>query len=287
MYAESITTKERKTKSSSFTHNQTPNDMNVGYEEMLSQREAGLLRVFLKLSNINPRLDCYEKYRINDTDRLAYGHEECLILDGLWKPKPIPDDLYTATKYNNDLAWIIMSSKNTGSQLHFDPDHMGAWNLLLTGQKWWAIVPYEANVDDFTCISDCSHPDWEDGSNAYPWFQHILPQLKDTRFYGKKVIQFIQRPGEVLYLPNKMPHTILNLEDNVALTENYLFNDGLTELTRSISLDLIRNHLPEWNESLAYRILYNGMQVNSLDRKKMRMTYETMESISRKFDDVC
>ena len=32
-----------------------------------------------------------------------------------------------------------------GSQLHIDPDHMGAWNLLLTGQKWRVVFPYEVN----------------------------------------------------------------------------------------------------------------------------------------------
>ncbi len=29
-----------------------------------------------------------------------------------------------------------------GSQLHVDPDLMGAWNMLLTGRKWWAVLPY-------------------------------------------------------------------------------------------------------------------------------------------------
>jgi len=28
--------------------------------------------------------------------------------------KNIADDLYAATKYDNDLAWIIMSAQNTG-----------------------------------------------------------------------------------------------------------------------------------------------------------------------------
>ena len=52
---------------------------------------------------------------------------------------------------------------------------------------------FKANVDDFTCISDCSHPDWEDGSNAYPWFQHVLPQLKDIRldFTPKELYSYV------------------------------------------------------------------------------------------------
>ena len=72
-----------------------------------------------------------------------------MVLDGLWKPKPIPSDLYGPAQYNTDLAWIILSEKvvinhlkidikvesfkASGSNLHQDPDLMGAWNLLLIG----------------------------------------------------------------------------------------------------------------------------------------------------------
>ena len=76
-----------------------------------------------------------------------------MVLDGLWKPNPIPSDLYGPAQYNNDLGWIILSEKvkninrqnidmtlridvsfkASGSNLHQDPDLMGAWNLLLIG----------------------------------------------------------------------------------------------------------------------------------------------------------
>ena len=34
-----------------------------------------------------------------------------MVLDGLWKPKPIPPDLYGPAQYKNDLGWIILSEK--------------------------------------------------------------------------------------------------------------------------------------------------------------------------------
>ncbi|XP_023337022.1 uncharacterized protein LOC111708023 isoform X2 [Eurytemora carolleeae] len=120
----------------SFTHVKTPNDAHFLYKDLVKHRSRGDLRVFLKLSYLKSRLDCYQQYRIPGTLELLPGYEQCLVLDGLWKPPPMPDDLYAITKYNNDLAWIIMSSRNTGSQMHTDPDFMGAWNLLLTGRKW-------------------------------------------------------------------------------------------------------------------------------------------------------
>ena len=114
------------------------------------------------------------------------------VLDGLWKPPPMPLDLYSPTQYDNDLAWIILSSANSGSQVgawqcqychqsmdygpiwlvlfssslctlhtaevvfllcqvHQDPDLMGAWNLLLTGRKWWAVHPAPLNIRHVDC----------------------------------------------------------------------------------------------------------------------------------------
>ena len=81
---------------------------------------------------------------------------------------------------------------------------------------------------------------------------HILPQLRGKKYYGRTVMEYVQQPGEVrtsrpitelftdllqvLFLPNGMAHTIFNIDDNVALTENYLFPDTLPGLVRVIIL---------------------------------------------------
>ena len=36
-----------------------------------------------------------------------------MVLDGLWKPSPIPLDLYQPAKYPTDLGWIILSEEVT------------------------------------------------------------------------------------------------------------------------------------------------------------------------------
>ena len=46
-------------------------------------------------------------------------------------------------------------------------------------------------------------------------------------------MQFVQRPGEAVFLPSGMPHAVLNLRDSVAVTRNHLFVDALdSELHR-------------------------------------------------------
>ena len=47
------------------------------------------------------------------------------------------------------------------------------------------------------------------------------------QIYGQSVKEFVQHGGESLYLPHGYGHAILNIRDNVAVTENYLFVDSL------------------------------------------------------------
>ena len=104
------------------------------------------------------------------------------MLDGVWRPGPMPEDLYKLINFPNEVGWMISSAKNTGSQLHIDPNLMGAWNLLLTGRKWWVVIPSREQASHFSCDAACSHPMWKDQQgNAWPWFENVLPQIQDRR----------------------------------------------------------------------------------------------------------
>ena len=90
------------------------------------------MRAFVRLSSLVTDSDCYRAHLLPG-GALGPGHEACLVtslpcrarrrlllvqvLDGLWKPPPMPLDLYSPTQYDNDLAWIILSSANSGSQV--------------------------------------------------------------------------------------------------------------------------------------------------------------------------
>ena len=114
MHKASLATDEDAKISPSWTHIGTPNDANHTMAELLEMRAHNELRVFLKASSKKVNLDCYEKYRQEHTDLLKDGYESCLLLDGLWKPSPLPSDLYELTQYNNDIAWVIMSTSTSG-----------------------------------------------------------------------------------------------------------------------------------------------------------------------------
>ena len=45
--------------------------------------------------------------------------------------------------------------------------------------------------------------------------------------YGQTLVEAVQGPGEVIFLPHGLTHCVLNLHDNVALTENFLSISGI------------------------------------------------------------
>ena len=121
-----------------------------------------------------------------------------------------------------------------------------------------------------------------------------------------------QEPGDALYLPHGMPHAVYNLDDTVALTENYLFMgwqsvwlflgktslwqfhkallfcpDALPNLMRAVAEDdvrvsinisnwhyhQIRDWVPSWSEDKGIKTLY--MQVNCFGRPVLEATKGT------------
>ena len=47
------------------------------------------------------------------------------------------------------------------------------------------------------------------------------------QIYGQRLVEGIQGPGEAIFLPHGRVHSVLNIRDNVAVTENHLFVEGL------------------------------------------------------------
>ena len=60
-----------------------------------------------------------------------------------------------------------MSGEHTGSQLHTDPDLMGAWSLLMSGAKWWVIIPTELPLEEIDFPLDikiCAEPAFDESA---------------------------------------------------------------------------------------------------------------------------
>ena len=105
------------------------------------------------------------------------------------------------------------------------------------------------------------------------------------RFYGKTVFQVVQEPGDVLYLPHGFPHTVHNVDDNIALTNNYLFPDAIRPLVKALRLQIISEaaELSGWSEERALHNLY--MTSSRAARQQIRDTVERVTRLQQNYKD--
>ena len=107
----------------------------------------GTVRVFDEIG----RREEWRRRRQGDTSE----NKKMELFDDYSQPKPIPEDMYAAAGIHTDYQWVIVTQRNTGTGLHTDPDYTMAWNTLLSGRKWWVLLPPELPDQPFKCNIRC------------------------------------------------------------------------------------------------------------------------------------
>lgn len=109
----------------------------------------------------------------------------------------------------NRLSWLYVGTKDTFSEVHRDIWWTSAWNYLIKGRKLWLIYPaaytagIEGNMDAYMVDGDP---------------EHLL--RGDHGIY--KPLVCIQEEGELVFVPGNCYHSVINLEDTISLTENFM-----------------------------------------------------------------
>ena len=93
----------------------------------------------------------------------------------------------------------------------------------------WRLIMYSSHKMKLPCFFCNCDFCWFNGIVKYASISYKNAKtFSFWQFYGKPLWEGIQAPNEVIYLPHDMIHTVLNLEDNVAITENFLFVDAIS-----------------------------------------------------------
>ena len=170
-------------------------------------------------------------------DTLVSEHAKTLLKD-YTTPNPFRNiDLYRDLKHfpeddGEPLRWFTMGTKYTGTFPHIDPHATDAWNSVVKGLKWWVIYPRyfskrfqdkgeEILGDDFderlSCNTNCS----EEGSDIIDWYNSVAFDTLKNDYGSEHAMHVLQVPGETIYVPYGMMHSVLNLEKTIAVTSNY------------------------------------------------------------------
>ncbi|KAF8976183.1 hypothetical protein BGZ46_008478 [Entomortierella lignicola] len=120
--------------------------------------------------------------------------------------------------------WILIGPQRTGAPWHVDPSGTSAWNTLLSGHKRWALYPPHV-------IPPGHDPDSLERLSSVEWYLDVYPSLPS----GLRPIEIVQHPGQTIYVPSGWWHMVLNMDDTVAVTQNFADETNLRNVKRSMT----------------------------------------------------
>jgi len=153
--------------------------------------------------------------------------------------------------------WFLIGPKRSGTCTHIDPLATSAWNSLISGRKRWVLFPPET-AKRFAKAKEWQRKSDGEDDEAIDFFNLMLPRaLAAAKKEGVPVryIDYIQRPGETMFVPGGWWHAVLNLDDSVAITQNFCSRVNFPRVwlaTRSGRKRMARKWLPlleqQWPE---------------------------------------
>lgn len=128
-----------------------------------------------------------------------------------------------------DYRWLIIGPKKSGSTFHIDPNSTNAWNGVIRGSKKWIMFPPEV-------VPPGVHPSEDGGDVSTPvslmeWFVTFYPQLKKLPPHMKP-LEGVCREGEIVFVPHGWWHLVLNLDESIAVTQNFVCKGNVKGVLR-------------------------------------------------------
>lgn len=157
------------------------------------------------------------------------------LLEDFEVPSYFAEDLfkYVGRKRRPPYRWIVFGPKRSGSSVHVDPLATSAWNALISGRKRWALYP-PRSVDKATIKPRDIGLDGE----SVTWFNKMYPRTTTEEWRKQGLpppLDVIQHPGEIMFVPDGWWHAVLNIDDTMAVTQNFATSarfDAVWRITR-------------------------------------------------------
>ncbi|KDD76435.1 hypothetical protein H632_c227p3, partial [Helicosporidium sp. ATCC 50920] len=181
----------------------------------------------------------------------GFGRHRCTraLLGDYAVPALFSEDLFrhVGARRRPPWRWLVLGPERSGTGVHQDPLATSAWNALLRGRKRWALLPPETP-------RELVRPPGEPDREACTWFRRVWPMLdrmarEDEATIGLDsgrssagrlrpsrapltMLNFVQHPGDTVFVPGKWWHAVLNLDFTVAITHNFASSAGFDEVWR-------------------------------------------------------
>ena len=134
-----------------------------------------------------------------------------------WRPECFGPDLFEVLRDERPAhRWLIIGPKTSGSTFHKDPNGTSAWNAVIQGSKYWIMFPPSTQVPGVYVSQDSSEV-----TSPLSIAEWLLTFHEEARQLPE-CIEGICEKGEILHVPSGWWHLVVNLEDGIALTQNFV-----------------------------------------------------------------
>lgn len=124
-----------------------------------------------------------------------------------------------------DYRWLIAGPARSGSGWHKDPNMTSAWNAVMHGTKFWMMLPPTTTPPGVFVSSDQSEVTAP--ASLSEWMLDFYAETKEK--HGRRecggdgqLLEGVCHAGEVMYVPSGWWHLVINLDESVALTQNFV-----------------------------------------------------------------
>ncbi len=118
--------------------------------------------------------------------------------------------------------WLVMGPSRCGAPWHIDPIGTSAWNGLACGRKRWAMYP-PGHIPPGVLVYGGDIYGGVQSPPSASWYCEVYPRLLPHQ----RPLEIMQRPGDIIYVPAGWWHLVLNLDDTIAFTQNYVSPSNL------------------------------------------------------------
>ncbi|KAK4152417.1 hypothetical protein C8A00DRAFT_16262 [Chaetomidium leptoderma] len=134
-----------------------------------------------------------------------------------WKPDCFGPDLFELLGAERPAhRWLIIGPERSGSTFHKDPNATSAWNAVIQGAKYWIMFPPLASVPGVFVSRDSSEV--TSPLSIAEWLLEFHAEARKLPECREGICQ----AGEILHVPSGWWHLVVNLEDGIALTQNFV-----------------------------------------------------------------